>query len=59
MQTKLESILEIAKGTVITLTVTALCNVIMPTIWAFGVSLVVSTLLKYALRRYYNRKVSN
>lgn len=59
MQTKLESLLEIAKGTAITLTVTGICNLIMPIVWAFVVSLVVSTLLKYALRRYYNRRVSN
>ena len=57
MQSKLSSIIEIAKGTTITLAVTAICNSVMAITWAFGVSLIVSTILKYLLRRYYNKKM--
>ena len=56
-QSKLSSILEIAKGTIITLAVTGVCNLFFAPISAFTASLFISTALKYALRRYYNGKV--
>jgi len=56
MQSRLSSIIEIAKGTVITIGVTALCESALPTTYALILSLIVSTALKYALRRYYNNK---
>lgn len=55
-QSKLSSILEIGKGTVVTLAVTGIADLFLPTIAALTVSLVVSTLLKYLIRRYYNKK---
>lgn len=55
-QSKKSSIIEILNGTLVTLAVTGTCQIVMPVVPAFIVSLVLSTALKYAIRRYYNRK---
>jgi hypothetical protein len=55
-QSRLSSIIEIGKGTLVTLAITGIAEYFLPIIPAFTVSLVASTYIKYLIRRCYNSK---